>query len=129
MGCIPDDHELMAGMVGLQTAHRYGNATLLASDMVFGIGNRFANRHTGSVEKYTEGRKIVHIDIEPTQIGRVLCPDLGIVSDAKAALTLLVEVAQEMQKPVVCRVVKSGSPTASSANALCCAKPTSTTCR
>ncbi|EEW5853772.1 glyoxylate carboligase [Escherichia coli] len=97
-GCIPDDHELMAGMVGLQTAHRYGNATLLASDMVFGIGNRFANRHTGSVEKYTEGRKIVHIDIEPTQIGRVLCPDLGIVSDAKAALTLLVEVAQEMQK-------------------------------
>ncbi len=36
----------MAGMVGLQTAHRYGNATLLASDMVFGIGNRFANRHT-----------------------------------------------------------------------------------
>lgn len=66
--------------------------------MVFGIGNRFANRHTGSVEKYTEGRKIVHIDIEPTQIGRVLCPDLGIVSDAKAALTLLVEVAQEMQK-------------------------------
>lgn len=128
-GCIPDDHELMAGMVGLQTAHRYGNATLLASDMVFGIGNRFANRHTGSVEKYTEGRKIVHIDIEPTQIGRVLCPDLGIVSDAKAALTLLVEVAQEMQKRVVCRVVKNGSPTASSANALCCAKPISTTCR
>ncbi len=66
--------------------------------MAFGIGNRFANRHTGSVEKYTEGRKIVHIDIEPMQIGRVLCPDLGIVSDAKAALTLLVEVAQEMQK-------------------------------
>ncbi|EJN2862821.1 TPA: glyoxylate carboligase [Salmonella enterica subsp. enterica serovar Blockley] len=97
-GCIPDDHPLMAGMVGLQTAHRYGNATLLASDMVFGIGNRFANRHTGSVEKYTQGRKIIHIDIEPTQIGRVLCPDLGIVSDAKAALTLLIDVAQEMQK-------------------------------
>ncbi|MDI5800567.1 hypothetical protein MJM79_22780, partial [Salmonella enterica subsp. enterica serovar Cerro] len=91
-GCIPDDHPLMAGMVGLQTAHRYGNATLLASDMVFGIGNRFANRHTGSVEKYTQGRKIIHIDIEPTQIGRVLCPDLGIVSDAKAALTLLIDV-------------------------------------
>ncbi|OON42051.1 glyoxylate carboligase [Izhakiella australiensis] len=96
-GCIPDDHELMAGMVGLQTAHRYGNATLLASDLVFGIGNRFANRHTGSVEKYTEGRKIIHIDIEATQIGRVISPDLGIVSDAKAALTLLVETAQRMQ--------------------------------
>ncbi|MGS9112031.1 glyoxylate carboligase, partial [Salmonella enterica subsp. enterica serovar Infantis] len=47
---------------------------------------------------YTQGRKIIHIDIEPTQIGRVFCPDLGIVSDAKAALTLLIDVAQEMHK-------------------------------
>ena len=70
-GAIPDDHPLMAGMVGLQTAHRYGNATLLASDFVLGIGNRWANRHTGSVEVYTKGRKFVHVDIEPTQIGRV----------------------------------------------------------
>ncbi|WCP69337.1 glyoxylate carboligase [Vibrio tubiashii] len=94
-GSIADDHELMAGMVGLQTAHRYGNATLLESDFVFGIGNRFANRHTGSLDVYTKGRKFVHVDIEPTQIGRVFCPDLGIVSDAKAALELLVEVARE----------------------------------
>jgi tartronate-semialdehyde synthase len=49
-GSIGDDHPLMAGMVGLQTSHRYGNATLLASDFVLGIGNRWANRHTGSVE-------------------------------------------------------------------------------
>jgi len=94
-GTIPDDHPLMAGMVGLQTSHRYGNATLLESDFVFGIGNRWANRHTGSVDVYTKGRKFVHIDIEPTQIGRVFSPDYGIVSDAKAALQLLVEVAKE----------------------------------
>src|SRR3979490_603986 len=48
-GTIPDDHPLMVGMVGLQTSHRYGNATLLASDFVLGIGNRWANRHTGSL--------------------------------------------------------------------------------
>ncbi|NML99522.1 glyoxylate carboligase [Paraburkholderia sp. RP-4-7] len=94
-GAIPDDHPLMAGMVGLQTSHRYGNATMLASDFVLGIGNRWANRHTGSVEVYTKGRKFVHVDIEPTQIGRVFGPDLGIVSDAKAALELFVEVAKE----------------------------------
>ncbi|MCA3785177.1 glyoxylate carboligase, partial [Burkholderia sp.] len=94
-GAIPDDHPLMAGMVGLQTSHRYGNATMLASDFVLGIGNRWANRHTGSVEVYTKGRKFVHVDIEPTQIGRVFGPDLGIVSDAKAALELFVAVAQE----------------------------------
>ncbi|WP_058040733.1 glyoxylate carboligase, partial [Burkholderia pseudomallei] len=94
-GAIADDHPLMAGMVGLQTSHRYGNATLLASDFVLGIGNRWANRHTGSIEVYTKGRKFVHVDIEPTQIGRVFGPDLGIVSDAKAALELFVEIARE----------------------------------
>ncbi len=94
-GTIPDDHPLMAGMCGLQTSHRYGNATMLASDFVLGIGNRWANRHTGSAEVYCKGRKFVHVDIEPTQIGRVFAPDFGIVSDAKAALELFVEVARE----------------------------------
>ena len=96
-GTIPDDHRLMAGMCGLQTSHRYGNATMLASDFVLGIGNRWANRHTGSTEVYCKGRSFVHVDIEPTQIGRVFTPDLGIVSDAKAALQLFVEVAREMK--------------------------------
>jgi tartronate-semialdehyde synthase len=94
-GAIPDDHRLMAGMAGLQTAQRYGNANLLASDVVLGIGNRWANRHTGGLEVYTRGRKFVHVDIEPTQIGRVFAPDLGIVSDAGLALQLFVEVARE----------------------------------
>jgi tartronate-semialdehyde synthase len=94
-GTIPDDHPLMAGLVGLQTSHRYGNATFLKSDFVFGIGNRWANRHTGSVDKYTEGRRFIHVDIEPTQIGRVFGPDLGIVSDAGAALDQFLEVARE----------------------------------
>ncbi|AEA26058.1 glyoxylate carboligase [Pseudonocardia benzenivorans] len=94
-GAIPDDHPLMAGMAGIQTSHRYGNATLLASDHVLGIGNRWANRHTGDLDTYTAGRTFTHIDIEPTQIGRVFAPDLGIASDARAALALLVEAARE----------------------------------
>jgi tartronate-semialdehyde synthase len=94
-GTIPDDHPLMAGMVGLQTSHRYGNRTFLKSDFVLGIGNRWANRHTGTIESYTKGRRFVHVDIEPTQIGRVFTPDYGIVSDARAALELFVEVAKE----------------------------------
>jgi tartronate-semialdehyde synthase len=94
-GSIPDDHPQMAGMAGLQTSHRYGNATVLASDFMLGIGNRWANRHTGSVEVFTKDRKFVHVDIEPTQIGRVFGPDYGIVSDAGVALKLFVEVARE----------------------------------
>ncbi len=96
-GTIPDDHALMAGMVGLQTSHRYGNATFLESDFALGIGNRWANRHTGSVDVYTRGRTFVHVDIEPTQIGRVFGPDFGIVSDARAALAAFIEVAREMR--------------------------------
>jgi tartronate-semialdehyde synthase len=68
---------------------------MLASDFVLGIGNRWANRHTGGLDTYRRGRKFVHIDIEPTQIGRVFPPDYGVVSDAKAALEKLIEVATE----------------------------------
>ena len=93
-GAIPDDHRLSAGMVGLQTAHRYGNATFLESDFVLGIGNRWANRHTGGLDTYRRGRTFVHVDIEPTQIGRVFAPDYGIVSDAGAALAAFVAEAK-----------------------------------
>ncbi|WP_441246282.1 glyoxylate carboligase [Kitasatospora sp. McL0602] len=96
-GIIADDHELNAGMVGLQTSHRYGNATFLESDFVLGIGNRWANRHTGGLDVYTAGRTFVHVDIEPTQIGRIFAADFGIASDAKAALELFVEVARELK--------------------------------
>ncbi|MET9312952.1 glyoxylate carboligase [Kribbella sp. NPDC003505] len=94
-GAIADDHPLSAGMVGLQTSHRYGNATMLASDVVLGIGNRWANRHTGGLDVYRGARKFIHVDIEPTQIGRVFAPDYGVVSDARAALEVFVEVARE----------------------------------
>lgn len=97
-GTIADDHELNAGMVGLQTSHRYGNATFLESDFVLGIGNRWANRHTGKLDVYTRGRTFVHVDIEPTQLGKIFAPDFGIASDAKAALELFVEVARELKE-------------------------------
>ena len=128
-GTIPDDHPLMAGMVGLQTSHRYGNATMLASDFVLGIGNRWANRHTGGLDIYTEGRTFVHVDIEPTQIGRVFAPDYGIVSDAGAALELFVEVARERQRRRRAARPAAGRRSASSASARCSGAPTSTTCR
>ena len=98
-GAIPDDHPLMAGMAGLQTAHRYGNATLLASDLVLGVGNRWANRHTGGLDVYRAGRVFVHVDIEPTQVGRVFAPDYGVVSDAGAFLREVLAAARERTLP------------------------------
>ncbi|MGP9650787.1 glyoxylate carboligase [Glutamicibacter sp. AOP38-B1-38] len=94
-GVIPDDHRLQSGMVGIQTHTKYGNESFLASDVVLGIGNRWANRHTGGLETYRAGRKFIHVDIEPTQIGRVFAPDLGITSDAAAALDSILEIVRE----------------------------------
>jgi tartronate-semialdehyde synthase len=85
----------MAGMVGIQTQHRFGNQNFLASDTVVGIGNRWANRHTGGLDTYRGDRTFVHIDVEPTQIGKIFSPDFGVVSDAKAALQQLLVVARE----------------------------------
>ncbi|OIH85629.1 glyoxylate carboligase [Arthrobacter sp. UCD-GKA] len=94
-GAIPDDHRLQSGMVGIQTHTRYGNVSFLASDFVLGLGNRWANRHTGGLDTYRKGRTFVHIDIEGTQIGRVFSPDLGIISDAGAAIDQLLAAARD----------------------------------
>ena len=89
-GAIPDDHPLMAGMVGLQTSHRYGNATLLESDFVLGIGNRWANRHTGGLEVYRAAAPSSTWTSSRPRSAGCSPPDYGIVSDAKAALELFV---------------------------------------
>jgi tartronate-semialdehyde synthase len=94
-GTIPNDHPLYAGLAGIQTQTRAGNEALLESDVVLAVGARFADRHTGDLDVYRGERKFIHIDVEPTQIGRVFGPDLGIVSDAKLALQALVEAARK----------------------------------
>jgi len=99
MGGIPADHPLYGGLVGIQTSTRGGNMLFLESDLVLSIGNRFADRHTGALDVYTQGRRFIHIDIEPTQLGKVFMPDLGIVSDAKLAIQALLRVAREMTPP------------------------------
>ncbi len=95
-GAIPEDHPLFMGLVGLQTQQRYANALFLESDLVVGIGNRWAERHTGDLDVYRGDRRFIHIDIDPGQIGRVFPPDLAVVSDAKLALQAMVEVARDM---------------------------------
>jgi tartronate-semialdehyde synthase len=93
-GAFPEDHPLFAGMAGLQTQTRWGNAAFLESDLVLAVGARFGDRHTGDLETYRRGRRFVHVDIEPTQIGKVFEPDLGIVGHAKPTLAALAEHAR-----------------------------------
>jgi tartronate-semialdehyde synthase len=95
-GAIPEDHPLYMGTVGIQTNQRYANALFLESDLVVGIGNRWAERHTGDLDVYRGDRKFIHVDIDPRQMGRVFPPDLAVVSDAKLALQAMLEVAHDM---------------------------------
>ena len=95
-GAIPEDHPLFMGIVGLQTQQRYANQLFLESDLVVGIGNRWAERHTGDLDVYRGNRKFVHVDIDPRQMGRVFPPDLAVVSDARLALQAMVQTARDM---------------------------------
>ncbi|MEQ0559545.1 glyoxylate carboligase [Amycolatopsis sp. NEAU-NG30] len=97
-GSFPEDHELFAGMAGIQTSQRWANAAFLESDLVLALGARFGDRHTGELSVYRGDRKFVHVDIEPTQLGKVFGPDLGIVSDTREFLDALLA-ALENREP------------------------------
>jgi tartronate-semialdehyde synthase len=98
-GGFPEDHPLYAGIVGIQTQQRFANAIFLESDLVLAVGARFADRHTGALDVYRGKRKFIHVDIEPTQIGKVFEPDLGIVGDARLALGGMLEIARDSTQP------------------------------
>jgi tartronate-semialdehyde synthase len=93
-GSLDDDHPLNAGMTGIQTSQRYGNASFLESDLVLAVGARFGDRHTGTLDVYRGDRRFIHVDIEPTQLGKVFEPDLGVVSDARLFLRAILAAAR-----------------------------------
>ena len=127
-GALPDDHRLMAGMAGLQTAHRYGNATLLASDFVLGIGNRWANRHTGGLGACTGpgGRSCTSTSSRPRSGGSsprttgsspTPGPRWGCSSRWRGSAR------------AGCRTAPPGWSSAATGGRACSGAPTSTTCR
>jgi tartronate-semialdehyde synthase len=95
-GAFPENHELFAGMAGIQTQTRWGNQSFLESDLVLAIGARFGDRHTGDLDTYRGDRTFIHVDIEPTQLGKVFEPDLGIVGHARPTLSALTSCAREL---------------------------------
>src|SRR5258708_24292929 len=98
-GAIPEDHPLYAGIVGIQTQQRFANAIFLESDLVLAVGARFADRHTGALDVHRGNLQFIQVDIEPTQLGRVFEPDLGVVGDAKLVLAAMLELARKLPPP------------------------------
>ncbi|MBW2137678.1 MAG: glyoxylate carboligase [Deltaproteobacteria bacterium] len=97
---IPWDHPLMAGHVGIQCNTPSGNRVFLDSSLVFAVGVRFNDRHTGDIKVYKGERKFIHVDVDPGQLGKNIMPDLGVCADAKLTLkALLDEIRERKIKP------------------------------
>ena len=88
-GAFPDSHELCLGMPGM-----HGNFTAVTamqeSDLLIALGARFDDRVTGRLDGFAQGAKIVHVDIDAAELGKVRRPDVAILSDCRVAIEALV---------------------------------------
>ncbi|MBN1599952.1 MAG: biosynthetic-type acetolactate synthase large subunit [Chitinispirillaceae bacterium] len=90
MGTFPAEHELFIGMPGMHGA-KTANYSIQEADLILSIGVRFDDRVTGFVANFAPNASIVHIDIDPVTISKIVKVDVPVVADAKTALRLLIE--------------------------------------
>jgi acetolactate synthase I/II/III large subunit len=92
-GAFPDNHELCLGMPGM-----HGNYTAVTSmqksDLLIALGSRFDDRVTGKVGGFAPDAKIIHVDIDPAELGKVRRPDVPIVGDCRLVIEELVKAAK-----------------------------------
>jgi len=85
-GAIQETHELSLGMLGMHGT-AYANKAMVDADLIFNVGSRFDDRILGTPETFGANAKIIHIDLDPSEIDKMIHPDVAIIGDAKAALT------------------------------------------
>ena len=85
LGVIDEGHHLAVGMLGMHGSTGT-NAAVNGADVVLGVGLRFDDRVTGKIAAFAPGAKIIHIDIDPCQIGKNVPTAVGIVGEAGAVL-------------------------------------------
>ncbi len=88
LGCFPGDHPLSLGMLGMHGT-KYANYAICETDLIIAVGARFSNRNTGKIDVFAPDAKIVHIDIDPAEIGKNVRVDVPVMGDIKAALEQL----------------------------------------
>ena len=93
-GAFPDSHELCLGMPGM-----HGNFTAVTamqeSDLLITLGARFDDRVTGKLDEFAISAKIIHVDIDPAELGKVRRPDIPIQGDCRVAIETMVKVLRE----------------------------------
>jgi acetolactate synthase-1/2/3 large subunit len=93
LGGFPGNHPLSLGMLGMHGT-KYANFAVCECDLLIAVGARFDDRVTGKLETFAPEAKIIHIDIDPAEIGKNVRVDLSIVGDVKRVLSQLLEVLQ-----------------------------------
>lgn len=91
LGSFPGEHPQFLGMGGMHGTYT-ANMAIYEADLLINIGARFDDRLTGKVSNFAPGAKIVHIDIDPAEIGKIFRTDIPIVADAKKALEALLKI-------------------------------------
>lgn len=94
LGALPVDHPLAIGMLGMHAA-RYTNLALEECDLLIAAGVRFDDRATGKVAAFCPNAKIVHIDIDRSEIGKIKAAHVGIVGDVGEVLTALLPLVEQ----------------------------------
>ncbi|MGQ0700037.1 MAG: biosynthetic-type acetolactate synthase large subunit [Panacagrimonas sp.] len=90
LGTLPADHPLNLGMLGMHGA-RYANHAIDECDLLIAVGARFDDRATGKLSAFAPNARVIHIDADPRELGKLRRPDLAIHADAGAALRALCE--------------------------------------
>jgi acetolactate synthase-1/2/3 large subunit len=97
-GSFPDDHPLCLGMPGM-----HGNYTAVTAmqkaDLLVALGSRFDDRVTGKVSAFAPDAKVVHVDIDPAELGKVRRPDVPIVGDCRLVIEELVAAVRQQTEP------------------------------
>ena len=95
LGAYPSTDPQFMGMLGMHGTYQ-ANKAIAESDLIFAIGVRFDDRVTNNVAKFCPNAKVIHIDIDPSAISKIIEADLPIVGDAKTILGQILEMADEM---------------------------------
>lgn len=102
IGAFPMNHQLSLGMAGMH-GHPAANYAVNECDLLVSLGVRFGDRVTGKISKFAPNAKIVHIDIDPAEIGKNVRVDLPIVGDIKTVLDELLKLIGEKGKSTLVR--------------------------
>jgi acetolactate synthase-1/2/3 large subunit len=97
-GVLPDDHRLVLGLLGMHGS-KLANLAIYNSDLILGLGVRFDDRVVGDVRRFAPVARIVHVDIDPAEIGKRLAPDLPVTGNLRTVLEKTLELVKTASRP------------------------------